>query len=90
LTQLTRVVARELGPHGINVNAVAPGLTESGLSRRLGDRAALEEAAAKGPMANFLRRVADPEDVAAAILFLCSAGARMITGQTIHTSAGAV
>jgi NAD(P)-dependent dehydrogenase (short-subunit alcohol dehydrogenase family) len=90
LTQLTRVVARELGPHGINVNAVAPGLTESGLSRRLGDRAALEAAAAKGPMANFLRRVADPDDVAAAILFLCSAGARMITGQTIHTSAGAV
>jgi NAD(P)-dependent dehydrogenase (short-subunit alcohol dehydrogenase family) len=90
LTHLTRVVARELGPHGINVNAVAPGLTETGLARRMGDRAALEAAASKGRMANFLRRVAEPDDVAAAIVFLCSDGARQITGQTIHTSAGSV
>jgi NAD(P)-dependent dehydrogenase (short-subunit alcohol dehydrogenase family) len=90
LTQLTRVVARELGPHGVNVNAVAPGLTKSGLSRSLGDDAALEASASRGPMANFLRRVAEPEDVAAAILFICSPAARQITGQTIHTSAGAV
>jgi hypothetical protein len=46
--------------------------------------------ASSGPLENFFHRVSQPEDVAAAILFLCFPGNRQITGQTIHTSAGAV
>jgi NAD(P)-dependent dehydrogenase (short-subunit alcohol dehydrogenase family) len=43
-----------------------------------------------GPLANLLHRLSEPEDVANAILFLCSPSSRQITGQMIHTSAGAV
>ncbi len=90
LVQLTRSAAAELGPHDINVNAVAPGITATAMTRVLGDAAALEQAASSGPLENLFHRVSQPEDVAAAIVFLCLPGSRQITGQTIHTSAGAV
>ena len=51
---------------------------------------ALQRIASSGPMENLFHRVSQPEDVAAAVLFLCTPGSRQITGQTIHTSAGAV
>jgi NAD(P)-dependent dehydrogenase (short-subunit alcohol dehydrogenase family) len=44
----------------------------------------------EGPIANLLHRVSEPEDVTAAILFLCAPGSRQITGQTIHTSGGLI
>ena len=90
LVQLTRSAAAELGPHNINVNAVAPGITATGMTKALGDAAALQQAASSGPLENLFHRVSQPEDVAAAILFLCQPSSRQITGQTIHTSAGAV
>jgi NAD(P)-dependent dehydrogenase (short-subunit alcohol dehydrogenase family) len=90
LVQLTRSAAAELGPHNINVNAVAPGITATGMTRVLGDAEALERVASSGPLENLFHRVSQPEDVAAAILFLCLPSSRQITGQTIHTSAGAV
>jgi NAD(P)-dependent dehydrogenase (short-subunit alcohol dehydrogenase family) len=92
LTQLTRNVAAELGAHGINVNAVAPGVTATPMALGwFGDKAALKEAALPGgPVANLLHEVAEPEDVAATILFLCLDASRQITAQTIHTSAGTV
>ena len=90
IVQLTRSAAAELGPHDINVNAVAPGITATGMTRILGDADALLRAASSGPLENLFHRVSQPEDVAAAILFLCMPGSRQITGQTIHTSAGAV
>jgi NAD(P)-dependent dehydrogenase (short-subunit alcohol dehydrogenase family) len=90
LVQLTRSAAAELGPHNINVNAVAPGITATGMTRVLGDAEALQRVASSGPLENLFHRVSQPEDVAAAIVFLCLPGSRQITGQTIHTSAGAV
>lgn len=90
LVQLTRSTAAELGPHNINVNAVAPGITDTAMTRVIGDAEALQQVASSGPLENLFHRVSQPEDVAAAIVFLCSPGSRQITGQTIHTSAGAV
>jgi NAD(P)-dependent dehydrogenase (short-subunit alcohol dehydrogenase family) len=87
---LTRSVAAALGPHGINVNAVAPGLTATAMGHRLGDDAALQAAVEAGPLANLLRRFSTPDDVAGVIVWLCTPDAAQLTGQTIHTSAGNV
>jgi NAD(P)-dependent dehydrogenase (short-subunit alcohol dehydrogenase family) len=90
LMQLTRSAAADLGPHNINVNAVAPGLTQT---RMVSDNFTPETLAAalrEGPLANLLQRVSTPEDIGAAVLFLCQEGSRQITGQTIHVSAGAI
>jgi NAD(P)-dependent dehydrogenase (short-subunit alcohol dehydrogenase family) len=89
LVHLTHCAAAEFGPHGINVNAVAPGLTATPMTLVQG-MSALEAQVKSGRLENFLHRVAVPEDVAAAIVFLCQPGSRQITGQCIHTSAGAV
>jgi NAD(P)-dependent dehydrogenase (short-subunit alcohol dehydrogenase family) len=79
LLGLTKGLARELGPHGITVNAVAPGAVVSEAERRVfGDRLADYEA---------WERI-QPEDVAALAVFLCSDEARMITGQNVHVDGG--
>ena len=90
LVQLTRSTAAELGPHDINVNAVAPGITATAMTQVIGDAEALQRVASSGPLENLFHRVSQPDDVAGAILFLCLPASRQITGQTIHTSAGAV
>jgi NAD(P)-dependent dehydrogenase (short-subunit alcohol dehydrogenase family) len=90
IVQLTRSAAAELGRYDINVNAIAPGITATGMTRPLGDAEALLNLASSGPLENLFHRVSLPEDVAAAILFLCLPGSRQITAQVIHTSAGAV
>lgn len=90
LAQLTRTAAADLGRYGINVNAVAPGVTRTPMTATIGDEAEFAKVIAEGPLANLLGRASDPEDVADAIVYLCRPGSRQITGQTIHTSAGAV
>lgn len=90
LTQLTRTAAADLGKYDINVNAVAPGVTMTPMTRMIGDEADFKKVIAEGPLSNLLDRVSLPRDVADAILYLCLPGSRQITGQTIHTSAGAV
>ena len=90
LAQLTRTAAADLGHHGINVNAVAPGVTKTPMTAGIGNDSALQSLVEEGPLANLLHRPSLPEDVADAILYLCLPGSRQITGQTIHTSAGAV
>lgn len=90
IVQLSRSAAAELGQHDINVNAVAPGITATAMTQVIGDAQALQRVASSGPLENLFHRVSQPEDVAAAIVFLCLPASRQITGQTIHTSAGAV
>ncbi len=60
------------------------------MTRVLGNYEALQRVASSGPLENLFHRLSMPEDVAAAIVFLCPPGSRQMTGQTIHTSAGAV
>ena len=83
LIGLTKTAARELGPKGITVNAVAPGmvLTEMTL-------AAPAEARARALAESLLQRLAEPVDVAQAVLFLLSDSARMITGTVLRVDAG--
>lgn len=83
---LTQILAAELGPQGVRVNAVAPGYTLSeGLEAKIakGER---DPAAIKASTA--LRRFVDPRDVAEAALFLCSERAASITGVTLPVDAG--
>ena len=92
LTSLVRIAAAQLGPHNINVNAVAPGTTNTygtTTARNL-DPSVLQKSVSEGPTANFFKRVSEPEDIAATIAFLCTPGSRQITGQTIHVSAGQI
>jgi acetoacetyl-CoA reductase/3-oxoacyl-[acyl-carrier protein] reductase len=83
LVGLTKSAARELGPKGITVNAVAPGmvLTEMAL-------AAPEEVRARAQAETVLGKLADPADIAGAVLFLLSDQARMITGEVLRVDAG--
>jgi 3-oxoacyl-[acyl-carrier protein] reductase len=86
LRNLTMNLAVEFGPSGIRVNSVAPGNTSSAefKSRHRSD-AEVEELRQKAP----LRRIAAPEDVAEAVVFLCSDAARHITGADIAVNGGA-
>ena len=80
---LTRSLARELGPSGVTVNCVAPGMVRTAMSADLPAKV-LEDAVAE----TALGRLADPEDVAHAVAFLCSSRARHITGTVIQVDGG--
>ncbi|HEB97437.1 MAG TPA: SDR family oxidoreductase, partial [Sedimenticola thiotaurini] len=83
LIGLTKTAARELGPRGVRVNAVAPGMVLTDMARRLPPEhleRALEE--------TVLKQLATPEDIANTVLFLLSDAARMITGEVIRVDCG--
>lgn len=83
LEGLTRAVAVELGPCNVNVNAVAPGFIRTERLQLLPP-----EVIDKARKSSVLGRIAEPEDVARVIAFLCSDEARHITGQTIVVDGG--
>lgn len=87
IIQLTRNQAMDLAPDGIRANAVSPGWTWSSIMDELtaGDRSRTDRVAA--PF-HLLQRVADPSEVAAAVLFLCSDDARFITGTELRVDGG--
>ena len=83
LDALARALALEVGPQGIRVNNVAPGVIRTPMSAGLSAetyRALADHAA--------LKRLGEPEDVAAVAVWLCTAEAGFVTGQTILSDGG--
>lgn len=82
---LTRTLSKELGPAGVLVNAVMPGLTETARTAHM-VQAARERVEKNTP----LRRILQPEEIGKAIVFLCSDANSAITGEIIRVSGGRV
>ena len=85
LVQLLRTAAAELGPSGVRVNAVAPGVVETPLTAQIQadpdwHRAYAEKSA--------LRRWAQPEELAGAVVFLASNASSFVTGSILHVDGG--
>lgn len=80
---MTKTWARELGPSGIRVNAIAPGFTMTEMIQTVPDKV-LDAVKERTP----LRRLGCPEDIANAYLFLASEEASFITGQVISVDGG--
>ena len=85
VSMLSRYLASELGPTGITVNCVAPGLTDTALIGDIPEKSQLL-IARQTPM----RRLANPTDVAGAVAYLVSDAADHVTGQTLRVNGGMV
>jgi 3-oxoacyl-[acyl-carrier protein] reductase len=83
INALTRALAVELAPRRITVNAVAPGVIETEMSRDVRERAGAEVTARI-----LLRRIGSPAEVAYAVWFLASRYADYITGEILHVDGG--
>ena len=84
LESLVRYLGVELAPRGIRVNAVSGGVVETGALEHFPNREAMLEVGAANPVG----RLVTPEDIAGAVVFLCSPDAEMIRGQTIVVDGG--
>ena len=87
----TRTLGIELGPFGINANAIAPGFIATEMTDATARRLKMEpeELRRLNAEANPVRRVGEPADIAAAAAFLCSDEASYVTGQTLYVDGGA-
>ncbi len=81
---LTRALAGEWGPHGINVNALAPGMFPSKMTQGTLERVGLEAMCARAP----LRRIGDDDDLKGAALLFASAAGKHITGEVLAVDGG--
>ena len=86
LVGFSRNLAMELGPLGIRVNTVCPGLVYPTAASRHVKEKLKTSLIAQTPM----RRIATPEDVAGPVLFLASSWARFMTGQTLYVDGGVI
>ena len=83
MVALTKTLARELGAKGVTVNAVAPGMVRTAMTSAL-PASVLADAVAE----TVVGQIGEPEDCAAAIAYLCSEGARHVTGQILQVDGG--
>ncbi len=83
LVGLTKTAAKEFGRKGVTVNAVAPGMVLTEMAQRVPPEV-LEQARREAALPELAR----PDDIAAAVLFLLSDGARSITGEVLRVDAG--
>ncbi|MGW6729682.1 glucose 1-dehydrogenase [Nocardia sp. NPDC055029] len=86
VTGMTKVAAKELGPKGIRVNSVHPGVIDTAMIRTPGSEAVVAAAAA----ATSLGRIGQPEDVSGMILFLASDESSFVSGSTFVVDGGYV
>jgi 3-oxoacyl-[acyl-carrier protein] reductase len=84
LNALTRTIAADLGPRGVRVNAVSPGLTKTSFTRPMWEKDGGRDAGAK----LVLGRMTEADDIAAACAFLLSDDARQITGVVLDVDGG--
>ena len=84
ILSLTRAMALELAPYRIRVNAIAPGLTDTAQPRYGSSESELADMARSIPFG----RMAQPEEIARAAVFLASENAGFVTGQTLHVNGG--
>ena len=84
IVSLTRAMALELAPYRIRVNAIAPGLTDTAQPRYGSREVEIVEMARSIP----LGRMAQPDEIAKAAVFLASENAGFVTGQTLHVNGG--
>ena len=82
--QFTLAAARELGPRGITVNTVSPGLTRTAMLDDVVPVAAQEQLVAATP----LNRLGEPEDIAGVVAYLAGPDAAWLTGQNIRANGG--
>ena len=82
---LTRNLAKELGPRGIRVNAVAPGAIDTDMAK---DFLGTEESREYVKSIQALKRIGQPDDIADAVLFLASDQSRWVDGRSIEVSGG--
>jgi 3-oxoacyl-[acyl-carrier protein] reductase len=90
LQGMTKTLAIELGPFGVNVNCIAPGFIETDMTRATAERVGVPFEAFKEHAAKEIpvRRVGQPEDIAGTAAFLCSEDAGFISGQVIYAAGG--
>jgi NAD(P)-dependent dehydrogenase (short-subunit alcohol dehydrogenase family) len=86
MSHMTRSMAMEWGPHGVRVNAIAPGFTLTDLARSLweGDEEMNEWRQQNTP----LRRIGQPKDMVGAAIFLASKASAFVTGQVLYIDGG--
>jgi 3-oxoacyl-[acyl-carrier protein] reductase len=86
----TRTLAIELGPYGVNVNAIAPGFIATEMTDATAARLGMsvEDFRAASAEANPVKRVGAPDDIASTAAFLASDEASFITGQTLYVDGG--
>lgn len=82
--QFTRQLAKELGPKGITINAVAPGPVNTELFKTGKSEALINQLSS----ANAFNRLGEPDDISGVVAFLASEESRWITGQTIRANGG--
>ncbi|HLJ60659.1 MAG TPA: 3-oxoacyl-ACP reductase family protein [bacterium] len=82
----TKSLAREVGPHGITVNAICPGGIVTDMNRHIYPPERQRARAAELP----LRRLGDPDDIARAAVYLASDDGRFVTGQCLDVNGGSI
>ena len=96
ILSMTKTSSQELGEHNINVNSICPAPTYTDIVKKLVDKRAKEKKISKQKMIEYymrnvpLGRFNETEDISSMVLFLCSEGARNITGQSFNIDGGLI
>ena len=96
ILSMTKTSSQELGEHNINVNSICPAPTYTDIVKKLVEKRAKEKKISKQKMIEYymrnvpLGRFNETEDISSMVLFLCSDGARNITGQSFNIDGGLI